>query len=193
MQRRQTAILNGQFRSATKQPSEFIKFAMSDDMSTWYVILSGFTGDKNEYVGGEYVVRIYLPPGFPFKPPHFYFMTPQGLYECEKKVCISIGEFHSDQYRAALGVAGFCEQLVSGLIGWREMGGGISIIQTTENAKKKMAEESAGYNAAHNQYFMDLVNSAYAGYSSKWDLATIPRPLAVKLGLIKNDEPEAPQ
>src|SRR6185295_7079813 len=107
------AIMMAQYRFATREPNEFVKFYMCEhDTNTWYTLLHGIDGDELEFKGGEYLVRIELPDDFPRSaPPRFYFMTPQGLYDVEKIVCISIGEFHKDKYRSVLGVAGFCSQL----------------------------------------------------------------------------------
>lgn len=184
--RRQGAVLNAQFKAAVKGPSEYIKYAMvANNMSTWYALLSGFSGNEDEYAGGEYLVRVELPNDFPFSPPNFFFMTPNGLYAVEKKVCISIGVYHKDQYRAALGASGFCDQLVSGLIGWKDMGGGIELQTTTASQKRDLAATSKSFNEMNNARYIDQVNESFAGYSSKWKLEDIPRPMAIKLGLVQ--------
>lgn len=191
--RRQGAIMNAQYRNAVKEPSEYLKFYMCEDnTSQWYILLSGFDGDEGEFTGGEYLVRVVLPSDFPYNPPQFFFMTEQGLYGVETKVCISIGEFHKDQYRAALGVNGFCQQLVSGLIGWRDMGGGINILKTSAEQKKTLAARSREFNRTHNAAILDKIDTAYKGYSSKWNLSTVPEPLKIKLGLMPAPAAEKP-
>lgn len=166
---RRNAIMMAQFRAATKEPNEFLKFHITeDDTSTWYILLSGFSGDDDEFAGGEYLVKVVMPPKFPYDPPEFYFITRQGLYDINKKVCISIGEFHASDYRSALGVIGFCTQLVSGLIGWRTMGVGISILSTTAKEKAKLAAASVSTNYDSHSEIMEAVNLSYAMYSTKW-------------------------
>lgn len=169
-QARRKAQLLAQFKHATKERSDWLKFAMDEsDYGTWYVQLSGFSGDNGEFEGGEYLVRVILPIGFPAtEPPQFYFLTPNGLYGVETKVCISIGEWHKDSYRAVLGVIGFCDQLVSGLIGWKTMGGGIEILSTTAKEKAKLAAASRKYNADNNAEILDKISASYADYSAKW-------------------------
>lgn len=177
-------IAQAQFKKAISEPHEYIKYYIdNNNVKIWYVILSGFDGNEGEFVGGEYLVRVELPEDFPHNPPSFYFMTPNGLYKPEEKVCISIGEFHKADYRAALGVSGFCTNLVSGLIGWRSMGGGINILNTKIKQKKELAMESKEYNAINNSSIMELVLNSYAEYSSKWDLTKIPQQIKDKLGL----------
>ncbi len=182
--RRQAAIVAGQYKLAVKQPDVYLKFAMDEkDYNKWYILLSGFDGDEGEYTGGEYLVRIKLPADFPYSPPEFYFMTEQGLYGTETKVCISIGEYHKADARAALKVDGFCNQLISGLIGWRDMGGGIQILQTSVEQKKRYAAKSREYNLKYNAEILNKINDAYNGYSTNWDLKTVPEETRNKLGL----------
>jgi ubiquitin-protein ligase len=182
--KRQTAIMMAQYKKATAEPNEFIKFVMSlDNACVWYIRISNFSGDENEFVGGQYDCRMVAPIDFPFNPPSFYFLTHNGLYDVETKVCINIGEYHKDEYRAALGMAGFANQLVSGLIGWRSMGGGINVLSTSATKKKQLAEVSAAYNKEHHPAICEMIEGAFAGYSARWDRTKIPADLAARLGL----------
>lgn len=169
-QSRATRIMHAHFSWAIKEPSEYMKFLIDEqNPSTWYILLHGMTGEENEFCGGEYLVRVTAPKDFPANPPSFYFMTENGLYKPEEKVCISIGEYHKDQYRAALKMSGFCQQLVSGLIGWRDMGGGINIVKTTAAQKSTLARQSTTYNATHHSNMIRSICENYNNYSQKWD------------------------
>lgn len=186
---RQSRVLQAQFNKAVREPNEFCKFAFKDDktVNEWYVLLGNFDGDHDEFKGGEYLVRMVLPEKFPHEPPQFYFMTKNGLYDIEKKVCISIGEYHKDDYRAALGVAGFCNQLVSGLVGWESMGNGISILKTTADEKRHLAQVSKEQNQKNHAAIIKHVNDTFARYSAKWDKSKIPAEMQQRLGL--TDQP----
>ncbi len=186
--RRQTALMMAQFKKATMEPNEHVQFAMSEDNPCiWYIRLRNFAGNNDEYVGGEYDCKMVAPRDFPYKPPSFYFLTNNGLYEIGTKVCISIGEYHADDYRAALGMAGFANQLVSGLIGWRDMGGGINIINTSVGKKKDFAKESRESNIKHHPTICNLIEDTFRGYSAKWDRGKISAELAVRLGIAGGD------
>jgi ubiquitin-conjugating enzyme E2 J2 len=169
MAARQAKIMMAQFKSATKEPNEFIKFAMSeDDTNVWYILISGVAGNEDEYATGEYLCKMVAPKDFPYSPPEFYMMTKNGLYDINRKVCISIGEFHKDQYRASLGMCGFANQLVSGLIGWKELGSGISIVKTSTEDKKTIAKQSKDYNSKKHPEIMQLIETSFNQYSSSW-------------------------
>lgn len=196
LDRRQAAVLAAQFKKATAGPNEFIKFALKSDteLNVWYILLSGFSGNDDEFSYeeitpqgkeiryGEYLCEIRAPEEFPFKPPEFYFLTENGLYEINGKVCISIGEFHSGDYRASLGMAGFAAQLVSGMIGWRDIGSGIRLLNTSIQQKKEFAIKSRMANFKNYPKIMELIDKHYAEYSVKWDLSKVPDQLKEKIG-----------
>lgn len=166
--RRRGILMASQFEAAVDDEHAWLKFAISSDDKPyiWYVLLSGFSGDDNEFEGGEYLVRMEAPEKFPYEPPSFYFMTPNGVYGVETKVCIHIGEYHKADYRAALGMRGFAEQLVSGMIGWKSLGGGISILSTKNEEKKKLAKASREYNNKNFPKVMKMIQDSYDHYTS---------------------------
>jgi ubiquitin-protein ligase len=141
--------MHAQFKKALTEKNPYIKYGMSSNCTVWYILLHNMEGDDGEYVGGEYLCKLVAPEKFPFEPPQFYFLTPNGVYEPNKKVCISIGEFHKDDYARTLGMSGFATELVSGMIGWKylhDAGGGIAIIKTTPEEKKMLAAKSKEFN-----------------------------------------------
>ena len=158
---RMTRVINLQYRKARASANPYIQYAIDPaNIAIWYVKLYNFSGDQDEYAAGEYLCKIVIGPDFPYKPPEFYFMTPNGVYECDGKACISIGEFHSNAYINTLGVSGFVEQLVSGMIGWKTIGTGVRLMDTTIEEKKKWARGSAAYNTANYGSILKLISEA---------------------------------
>ncbi len=178
---RANRIMIAQFNAATKEEDEFIKYYMDENnVRVWYALLHGVAG---EFTDGQYLVRVEFPEKFPIDPPWFFFMTPNGVYDLEKKVCIDIGGYHKENYPAALGAKGFIKQLVSGLIGWESLGGGVSLITTTKKKKQALATASVMYNALNNAAHIANINTAYANYTAarkpanavQASIATIPQ------------------
>jgi len=166
-----------QFKKATKNPCEYIKYYMSDDISVWYILLTNFAGNDDEYTFedeeknkrfGQYLVKMTAPAEFPFKPPSFTFLTPNGVYDLDGPICISIGEFHAENYRAVLGMSGFANQLISGIVGWESLEHGIRIIRTTCVKKKELAMESEKFNELYYPQILKDVNESYDNYSAKF-------------------------
>jgi len=129
-------------------------------------MMHNFSGDNDEFTGGEYIVRFEATDKYPHGPPWFYFMTPNGQYDTGKKVCVDIGGYHADRYRAVLGMDGFARQLMSGFIGGIDHG--ISIVSSDVENKKKLAAESHNYNMKHHPHIVQLIESTYESYKSEW-------------------------
>lgn len=127
-----------------------------DDIATWYVLLHDM-GEDN--LGGEYLMRMTAPANYPYSPPLFEFFTPNPRYAIGgMRPCVSMGEYHADNYPALLGMYGFtCELIYSFFASDKDMGGGISMIMgTSKESKLKMARESVGYNNKHYPELMKL-------------------------------------
>lgn len=182
-------VLHAQFEKAVREPNPYIVFARHPEkINTWYIKLHNFDGDHGEFKNGEFLFEMIAPNEFPMKPPHFYALTDNGVYKAgldeegkRAKICISIGEFHADNYPATLGMAGFAEQLLSGLIGWRSLGSGINVFVfdgMTINQKekktheiKKISEMSKEKNLKNYEDILKLLDESYEEYSKKWDNA----------------------
>jgi len=113
------------------------------DLGTWWIRITGLA---YPYEDGEYIVKIVAPKDYPFKPPKYYFQTPNGLYTPHENCCINIGSYHADQYRAVLGMLGFANQLIGAMLQWKTIGSGISLVKTSEEKKMELAEASRHYN-----------------------------------------------
>lgn len=165
---RRIRMLNAHFKKATREKNDYIKFAMDeDDMNTWWI---KFHGLDAPYKGGEYIAKFVAPENFPFDPPNFEFLTPNGLYSSDGKMrpCVSIGEYHKGEYPSVLGMHEFPMQILGTLISWDSLGHGISVINTTEKEKQKMADDSVKFNEHNLSHINNLIESQYAEYSAKF-------------------------
>ncbi len=54
--------------------------------------------------GGIYHGRILLPPEYPFKPPSFLLLTPNGRFETGVKICLSISSHHPEHWQPSWSV-----------------------------------------------------------------------------------------
>ncbi|KAG0450291.1 hypothetical protein HPP92_026855, partial [Vanilla planifolia] len=53
----------------------------------------------SEFEGGIYHGRIQLPAEYPFKPPSFMLLTPNGRFETQTKICLSISNHHPEHWQ----------------------------------------------------------------------------------------------
>jgi ubiquitin-protein ligase len=175
--RRQKKILLNQFTIAKKDIEQIgienvnlIPYINEKNIYIWYFLIKGL-GDA--YEGGKYLFKLTAPKTFPQKPPSFEFLTPNGVFDLGGPICISVGEFHSNDHkkgssgeygwRPALGMMGFAIQVLNGLITFDENDHGIRIINTTYEQKQDYAKKSIQYNIDKNMdiysNFIDIIET----------------------------------
>ena len=148
------------FNRAKTSANPYLKYALCEtDINTWYVLVHSMQGTDDEFKDGQYIIKLVIPDTFPTDPPAFYVLTPNGVYDTTGKVCIGVGEFHAQSsYPSTLGISGFCEQIVSGMIGWKTLGEGTRLMNTTVEQKKTFAVASSAYNAANHADILVLLH-----------------------------------
>lgn len=124
-----------------------------DQIDVWYL---RYHSIGEPYTYGEYLVEIHADADHPFKPPKYYFKTPNGLYAPNENACINIGSYHSNNYPSTLGMLGFANQLMAAMLQWESLGSGISLVSSTKEEKKRLAKASKGYNRKHNTKILSL-------------------------------------
>lgn len=171
MPRSLALVSKGHFNKATAAPDEYVIYSMdANDLTKWYVLIRNVSGKNNEFIGGEYLFEINLPSDFPHNPPGFYARTPNGLYEKDKICCISIGQYHKAQYLQTLGVRGFCTELANGLCSYDDMihSGGINLIRTSIDKRKRYAQESRAFNYEYYGDIMEQMEIQYKKQQETW-------------------------
>ncbi|KAI8100058.1 non-canonical ubiquitin conjugating enzyme 1 [Halteromyces radiatus] len=87
---------------AKEQTNEYEGHPLEDDIFEWHFTVSGPV--DTEFEGGRYHGRILLPAEYPFKPPQLIFLTPNGRFELNTKVCLSITDHHPEFWQPAWGI-----------------------------------------------------------------------------------------
>ncbi|PNX72311.1 ubiquitin-conjugating enzyme E2 32-like protein [Trifolium pratense] len=70
---------------------------MLENIFEWQFAISG--PRDTEFEGGIYHGRIQLPSEYPFKPPSFMLLTPNGRFETQTKICLSISNHHPEHWQ----------------------------------------------------------------------------------------------
>eukprot|EP01053_Blabericola_migrator_P005693 Blabericola_migrator_1__5692@NODE_288_length_10293_cov_65_527675_g237_i0_p3_GENE_NODE_288_length_10293_cov_65_527675_g237_i0NODE_288_length_10293_cov_65_527675_g237_i0_p3_ORF_typecomplete_len409_score81_14UQ_con/PF00179_26/9_4e22ProkE2_B/PF14461_6/0_0031DUF2890/PF11081_8/2_7e02DUF2890/PF11081_8/0_41zfSec23_Sec24/PF04810_15/0_1_NODE_288_length_10293_cov_65_527675_g237_i077178943 len=73
-----------------------------DEPYEWHFTIRGPSGTAFE--GGVYHGRLVLPTTYPMTPPTLFFLTPNGRFEVQKKVCLSATNFHPECWQPAWGI-----------------------------------------------------------------------------------------
>lgn len=84
-------------------PSEdFMSLPLEENIFEWQFAIRGPC--DTEFEGGIYHGRIQLPAEYPFKPPSFMLLTPNGRFETQTKICLSISNHHPEHWQPSWSV-----------------------------------------------------------------------------------------
>ncbi|KAH8556024.1 non-canonical ubiquitin conjugating enzyme 1 [Umbelopsis sp. PMI_123] len=117
---------------------EYTARPLDENIFEWHFTVSGPV--DTEFDGGRYHGRILLPNEYPFKPPEVLFLTPNGRFELNKKICLSITGFHPEYWQPAWGV----RTVMLGIMGFfpTKAEGAIGGIDYQPDERKKLARSS---------------------------------------------------
>lgn len=81
-----------------KNPTEeYYASPIEDNLFEWHFTVRG--PPDTEFEGGFYHGRILLPPQYPMQPPNIILLTPNGRFEVNKKICLSISGYHPETWQ----------------------------------------------------------------------------------------------
>lgn len=86
---REAAELANPENEYTAQPTE-------TNLFEWHFTIKGPEGC--EFENGVYHGRIIFPTEYPMKPPSFILLTPNGRFQTEEKICLSISNYHPETW-----------------------------------------------------------------------------------------------
>jgi len=76
---------------------EYYANPLEDNLFEWHFTVRGPPG--TEFEGGYYHGRILLPTQYPMQPPNIILLTPNGRFEVNKKICLSISGHHPESWQ----------------------------------------------------------------------------------------------
>lgn len=81
-----------------REPTEeYCAHPIEDNLFEWHFTVRGPQG--TEFEGGVYHGRILMPADYPMKPPNIILLTPNGRFETNKKICLSISGHHPETWQ----------------------------------------------------------------------------------------------
>ncbi|KAL2465262.1 Ubiquitin-conjugating enzyme E2 32 [Abeliophyllum distichum] len=81
---------------------DFMSLPLEENIFEWQFAIRG--PQDSEFEGGIYHGRIQLPAEYPFKPPSFMLLTPNGRFETQTKICLSISNHHPEHWQPSWSV-----------------------------------------------------------------------------------------
>jgi ubiquitin-conjugating enzyme E2 J2 len=110
----------------------------------WYCLIHGL---DDPYLDGEFIFKIQLSPRYPLAPPDFYFLTPNGRFELNKKLCFSNSSYHGETWSPIWTI----RTIVLGFLSFflEESSKGVGHLSTTKEVKRGFATSSKAHNETH--------------------------------------------
>ena len=85
--------------------------SIGDNILEWHFTIRGPPG--TEFANGLYHGRLLLPFNYPFAPPSIMLLNPNGRFETNRKICLSISNYHPELWQPAWGIRTIMEGLRS--------------------------------------------------------------------------------
>ena len=81
---------------------DFSAAPTEDNLFEWHFTLRG--PRDTVFEKGLYHGKLTLPSEYPFKAPHVIFLTPNGRWSVDTKVCVTFTGFHEESWQPAWGI-----------------------------------------------------------------------------------------
>lgn len=114
-----------------------------------------FVIDREPYKGGYYHGIIEFDKEYPMKPPEIKMFTPNGRFEIDKRLCLSMSDYHPETWNPSWGVRTILLGLYSFMLDDDFSEGTIGSIRTPDTYRKNLAIKSLDFNKS-NTSFMEL-------------------------------------
>ncbi|KAI7822544.1 ubiquitin-conjugating enzyme/RWD-like protein [Gamsiella multidivaricata] len=104
--------LTKEYINIQKSPPAYL-FArpLESNILEWHYILKG--PPETPYYGGEYHGKLVFPSDYPFKPPSIRMITPNGRFQVDTRLCLSMSDFHPGTWNPSWSVATILNGLLS--------------------------------------------------------------------------------
>lgn len=134
--------LQKEYRALCKEPvSHVVARPSSSDILEWHYVLEGSEGTP--FAGGYYYGKIKFPPDYPYKPPGITMTTPNGRFSTQKKICLSMSDFHPESWNPMWSASSILTGLLSFMMDNSPTTGSVN---TTAAEKQRLAKASLAFN-----------------------------------------------
>lgn len=146
-----------EYTELIENPLPNIKIAHApDNILDWYCII--YDLNEDEYINGEYIFNIRMSPNYPFEPPEFFFLTPNGRFDTKKKLCFSNSSYHKESWSPMWTI----KTIILGFLSFflEKNSSGIGHLITPIDDKKILANNSSDYNKKNFKLILDFFNQS---------------------------------
>jgi len=185
-----TKRLQRELKALFKNPLDDPKIIAQPNESNileWHYVLEGPTDDpKSPYTGGIYHGKIIFPKEYPYKPPGVIMLTPNGRFKPNRRLCLSMSDFHPETWNPMWSISTILMGLYSFMMDNKPTTGSI---ETSAATKRKLAAESLGYNVKNDKIFCNL----FPEYVELWEKREVERKAKLaEMGVVEEEKKVVP-
>ncbi|RVX16891.1 putative ubiquitin-conjugating enzyme E2 33 [Vitis vinifera] len=161
--------LQKEYRALCKEPvSHVVARPSPNDILEWHYVLEGSEGTP--FAGGYYYGKIKFPPEYPYKPPGISMTTPNGRFMTQKKICLSMSDFHPESWNPMWSVS----SILTGLLSFMERNNeeGKAFVVAEEDDGMEEGSPSSGANDSNERMVLKSLIKAWkavGGIVVFWD------------------------
>ncbi|KAJ3016611.1 Ubiquitin-conjugating enzyme E2 6 [Thoreauomyces humboldtii] len=140
--------LSKEYITIAKNPPDYIVTKpLESNILEWHYVIRG--PPDSPYEGGEYHGKVNFPSDYPFKPPSIKMMTPNGRFQTDFKLCLSMSDYHPKTWNPAWSVSTILTGLLSFML---EDAPTTGSVKTTLDEKRIYAIKSHQHNLGNNRF-----------------------------------------
>jgi ubiquitin-conjugating enzyme E2 J2 len=191
--RRLTKELKALAKDPIKSPRIKVCPNESNILEMHYVI-EGSEGTP--YAGGFYHGKLIFPKEYPLKPPSVMICTPNGRFHPDRRLCLSMSDFHPESWNPMWSVSTILTGLYSFMI---EKGQTLGSMESTTSQKQQFARQSLEYNVRDPVFaklfpeYVDLYKERVAAREAALGSVTTSDSAAGASSSLMGDENDGPR
>ena len=142
-----TRRLTKELKALAKDPMQEPRIVVAPNESNireMHYVLEG--SPNTPYEGGVYHGKLIFPKEYPLKPPSVLMLTPNGRFQPNRRLCLSMSDFHPESWNPMWSVSTILTGLYSFMI---ENNPTLGSIETSTRKKNLLAVQSLSWNVNH--------------------------------------------
>ena len=152
-----TKRLQRELKALHKDPllnPKIVAMPNESNILEWHYVLEGPADDPNSpYHGGIYHGKLVFTKEYPYKPPGVIMLTPNGRFKPNRRLCLSMSDFHPETWNPMWSISTILMGLYSFMLDDKPTTGSIN---TTTATKITFAKDSLEYNIKNDKLFCAL-------------------------------------